>query len=44
MVFKDYDAESGELIPFIWECDMGQNYRDGARVMKLSEKLKKKEI
>lgn len=42
-VFRDLDEEQTPPVEvaFIWEADLGQGYRDGARVMRLSDKLKR---
>jgi hypothetical protein len=42
-VFRDLDEDLNPPteVAFIWEADLGQGYRDGARVMRLSDKLKR---
>lgn len=42
MVFRDPNGaidETPENTIFIWETDLGQNYKEGPRIMRLSEKL-----
>jgi hypothetical protein len=42
MVFRDergLDKPSPENSIFVWEADLGQKYKDGPRIMRLSEKL-----
>lgn len=38
LIFRDLD-EDGKDIPYIFESDLGQGYREGPRVMKLKDKL-----
>jgi hypothetical protein len=38
LIFRDLD-EHGKDIPYIFESDLGQGYREGPRVMKLVDKL-----
>jgi hypothetical protein len=35
------DMENGKSVPFLWEADIGQRYREGPRVMRLQEKLER---
>lgn len=39
MIFFDRDIFTENIIPYIWESDVGYNYRDGPRVMRLIDKL-----
>jgi hypothetical protein len=45
IVLRDLDRDRGEGeghdIPFIFESDVGQGYKDGPRVMRLEDKLKR---
>lgn len=39
LIFWDTDIFSNNLIPYIWESDLGQDYKDGPRIMRLIDKL-----
>ncbi len=42
IIFRDKDESvegKGEIVPYVFESDMGQGYRDGPRVMRLTDKL-----
>lgn len=41
IVLRDRDLLNGEDTPFIFESDIGQGYKDGPRVMRLDDKLKR---
>lgn len=41
MLFKEYDTESENDVIYIWESDLGQKTKDGPRVIRLIDKLKK---
>lgn len=39
IIFLDKDIFSEKIIPYVWESDLGCNYKDGPRVMRLVDKL-----
>jgi len=41
MLFKERNPESGEDVIYVWESDLGQKTKDGPRLIRLDDKLKK---
>jgi hypothetical protein len=41
MLFREIDPENDKSMLYIWESDLGQGSKDGPRILKLSDKLKR---